>query len=78
MTLEDKKFKPTDQGILTSEKLAEFFSEFINVEYTAEMENNLDEISKGQKVWYDELKVFTIILCQCLKMLKKYGENCSS
>ena len=58
VTLEDKKFKPTDQGILTSEKLAEFFSEFINVEYTAEMENNLDEISKGQKVWYDELKVF--------------------
>ena len=58
VTLEDKKFKPTDQGILTSEKLAEFFSEFINVEYTAEMENNLDEISKGQKVWYDEFKVF--------------------
>ena len=54
--LEDKKFKPTDQGILTSDKLAEFFSEFINVEYTAEMENNLDEISKGQKVWYDGLK----------------------
>ena len=39
VTLEDKKFKPTDQGILTSDKLAEFFSEFINVEYTAEMEN---------------------------------------
>lgn len=58
VTLEDKKFKPTDQGILTSDKLAEFFSEFINVEYTAEMENNLDEISKGQKVWYDELKGF--------------------
>ena len=58
VTLEDKKFKPTDQGILTSDKLAEFFSEFINVEYTAEMENNLDEISRGQKVWYDELKVF--------------------
>ena len=56
--LEDKKFKPTDQGILTSDKLAEFFSEFINVEYTAAMENNLDEISKGQKVWYDELKMF--------------------
>ena len=68
-------FKPTDQGILTSEKLAEFFSEFINVEYTAEMENNLDEISKGQKVWYDELKVFYDHLCQCLKMLKKIMEK---
>lgn len=56
--LEDKKFKPTDQGILTSDKLSEFFSEFINVEYTAEMEKKLDEISKGQKVWYEELKTF--------------------
>ena len=35
VAIEDKKFKPTDQGILTSDKLAEFFSEFINVEYTA-------------------------------------------
>ena len=58
VAIEDKKFKPTDQGILTSDKLAEFFSEFINVEYTAGMEQNLDEIAKGQKVWYDELKVF--------------------
>ncbi|MFR6473418.1 MAG: type I DNA topoisomerase, partial [Turicibacter sanguinis] len=57
VAIEDKKFKPTDQGILTSDKLAEFFSEFINVEYTAGMEQNLDEIAKGQKVWYDELKV---------------------
>ena len=41
VSLEDKKFKPTDQGILTSDKLSEFFSEFINVEYTAGMEQNL-------------------------------------
>ncbi|MGL4335464.1 MAG: type I DNA topoisomerase [Turicibacter sp.] len=58
VAIQDKKFMPTDQGILTSDKLSEFFSEFINVEYTAGMERNLDEISKGQRIWYDELKVF--------------------
>ena len=58
VTLEEKKFKPTDQGILTSDKLAEFFSDFINVEYTAGMEQNLDEISRGEKVWHHELKLF--------------------
>ncbi|HAX74154.1 MAG TPA: type I DNA topoisomerase, partial [Firmicutes bacterium] len=58
VNLVDKKFAPTDQGMLTSDKLGEFFSEFINVEYTAGMEHNLDEIAKGQKVWYDELKTF--------------------
>jgi len=56
--LEEKKFKPTDQGVLTSDKLDEFFQDFINVEYTAGMEQNLDEIAKGQKVWYEELKSF--------------------
>ena len=58
VNLEDKRFKPTEQGMLTSDKLNEFFSEFINVEYTAGMERHLDEIAKGQKVWHDELKSF--------------------
>ena len=56
--LEEKRFKPTDQGVLTSDKLNEFFSDFINVEYTAEMEGNLDEIAGGSKVWHHELKLF--------------------
>ena len=54
----DKRFVPTDQGVLTSDKLAEFFAALINVEYTANMEQTLDEISKGQRVWHDELKIF--------------------
>jgi len=56
--LEKKVFIPTKQGILTSEKLDEFFSKVINIEYTAEMEKTLDEISEGSKVWSDELKKF--------------------
>ncbi len=54
----EKRFVPTDQGVLTSDKLTEFFETLINVEYTAGMEQKLDEISKGQTVWYDELKTF--------------------
>lgn len=51
VTLEDKKFKPTDIGIETTDKLQEFFSDLINVEYTKEMEDDLDEIATGKKVW---------------------------
>jgi DNA topoisomerase-1 len=58
VALDEKRFKPTDQGILTSDKLDEFFSAFINVEYTAGMEQDLDEIAKGQKLWHAELKNF--------------------
>ncbi|HHX79248.1 MAG TPA: type I DNA topoisomerase [Acholeplasmataceae bacterium] len=55
---EQKSFIPTDQGILTSDKLNEYFSNIINVKYTAEMEETLDEISNGEKVSYEELDKF--------------------
>jgi len=58
VNLEEKRFKPTEQGILTSDKLEEFFSNLINVEYTAKMEDDLDEIARGEKVWHVELKDF--------------------
>ena len=54
VTVEDKKFIPTDIGIETTDKLQEFFSDIINVEYTANMENDLDEIADSKK---DNIKV---------------------
>jgi DNA topoisomerase I len=46
--LDDKRFKPTKQGRLTSEQLDLFFSKIINVEYTSKMETILDEIAEGK------------------------------
>jgi len=48
-----KSLIPTEQGILTTEKLQEFFSDIINVKYTANMEANLDDIASGN---VDEVK----------------------
>lgn len=53
-----KIFYPTKQGILTSDKLDEYFHSVINIKYTAEMEETLDDISEGKKVWHQELKRF--------------------
>ncbi len=58
VVMEDKKFKPTDIGIITTDKLQEFFSDLINVEYTRNMENDLDEIADGKLVWNKVLKDF--------------------
>ncbi len=44
-----KVFIPSQQGILTNEKLQQYFNTVINVEYTANMEKTLDEIAEGQK-----------------------------
>lgn len=56
--VDKKMFVPTEQGILTSEKLDEFFSSIINIKYTAEMEDILDDISEGNRIWYEELEGF--------------------
>ena len=58
VTLENKKFVPTERGIITNDKLQEFFSDIINVKYTAEMETYLDLISRGELVWNSVLCEF--------------------
>ena len=50
----DKKFVPTEIGFTVTDKLQEFFSNIINVKYTANMEEELDEIADGK---LDNLKV---------------------
>ena len=54
--MEEKKFKPTEMGIETTDKLQEFFSNIINVEYTRDMENDLDKVAEGKK---EEVKLLT-------------------
>ncbi len=45
----EKRFKPSDQGKLTSEQLNLFFSKIINIDYTSRMETVLDEIADGKQ-----------------------------
>lgn len=52
--LEDKKFVPTKIGIETTDKLQEFFSNIVNVEYTSAMESDLDLIAESKQ---DNIKV---------------------
>ena len=58
VNIEEKKFHPTDIGIEVTDKLQEFFSNIINVKYTASMEDDLDKIADGDIVWYDTLDKF--------------------
>lgn len=54
----DKAFKPTESGLLTNEKLVQFFESIINVEYTAQMEKELDEIAEGEDDYVHALTTF--------------------
>ena len=83
--LEDKRFKPTESGILTSDQLTKFFDSIINVVYTAEMEKELDEIAEGKDSYVDALQSFVDIFDPLLENAyenmeqveaKKTGELC--
>lgn len=84
-TSKTKVFIPTEQGILTTEKLDQFFSDIINVKYTANMETELDEIAEGKRdnvASLDEFykKFVPLIDAAYEKMekkeLEKTGEKC--
>ena len=72
VTLDDKKFVPTEIGIETTDKLQEFFSDIINVDYTANMETDLDKIADAKE---DNIKVLHAFYDSFEPLVKKaFGE----
>lgn len=53
-----KVFIPTSDGILATDKLQAAFSDIINVEYTKNMEDDLDSVATGDAVWNKVLENF--------------------
>ena len=80
-----KVFRPTEQGVLTTEKLDEFFDQIINVDYTAKMEEKLDSIAEGSamesSVLHDFYNRFQPLLEKAYEGMEKIqpekvGETC--
>ncbi len=85
VTIEDKKFVPTKMGIETTDKLQEFFSNIVNVEYTAHMEDDLDKIAEANldniqvlKDFYEEFEPMVESAFKNMekKEAEKTGEIC--
>lgn len=56
--LEDRRFKPTELGIIVVEILKESFADLVDVDFTASMERKLDEIEEGKANWIDIIDEF--------------------
>ncbi|MED4401543.1 type I DNA topoisomerase [Metabacillus fastidiosus] len=56
--LDNKRFVPTELGEIVLELVREFFPEIINVEFTVQMENSLDEVEDGNVQWVEILDDF--------------------
>ncbi|PGU05226.1 DNA topoisomerase I [Bacillus cereus] len=51
VSLDNKRFVPTELGEIVIELILEFFPEIINIEFTANMEQSLDEVEEGNANW---------------------------
>lgn len=55
---ERRNFVPTDTGKVVSRFLVEFFSTYVDYDFTARLEDTLDDISSGDKDWIPVLRDF--------------------
>ena len=54
----NKRFHPTDRGKLISAFLEKLFSKYVDYNFTADLENQLDEITSGKIEWVEVLNNF--------------------
>jgi DNA topoisomerase I len=51
VTLEHKRFMPTDTGEVVNKFLTEHFGQYVDYNFTAKLENQLDDIAGGKREW---------------------------
>ena len=56
--LQEKRFYPTDLGVLVTDLLQKSFPDVLNVTFTARMESDLDKVEEGVRDWQDLLTDF--------------------
>ena len=56
--LDKKRFNPHDRGRVVSVFLENYFNKYVEYDFTADLENQLDEISDGKLNWKDVIKKF--------------------
>jgi len=69
---EQKRFRPTEIGTVVNDLLVNHFPKIADIKFTAEMEEDLDEIAEGKKKWVKVVREFYIPFEENLK--KKYQE----
>ena len=69
------KFSPTEIGLVVTDLLVENFRDIFDVQYTARLEEELDEIEEGKEKWTDALAEFYKRFAKDLKYAEKHMEN---
>jgi len=56
--LEKKRFHPTDVGRVVNKFLTNYFTQYVDYDFTAKLEDKLDAVSRGEEEWIPLLRQF--------------------
>src|SRR5438552_1882118 len=75
VTKDQGKFKPTELGAVVTDMLVKHFEDIFDIQYTARMEEELDEVEDGKMTWVEALDEFYKKFEKDLKKASKNMEN---
>lgn len=75
VTLDNKRFVPTELGQIVIDLLKEFFPEIIDVDFTVKMEGNLDAVKEGKTDWVTIIDEFYSGFDERLEIAEKEMEK---
>ena len=58
VTLETKRFRPTDVGRIVNKFLTDHFTKYVDYDFTANLEDELDAVSRGEQDWIPLMSKF--------------------
>jgi DNA topoisomerase I len=58
--LVDRRFHPTEVGTVVNKFLTQHFTQYVDYDFTARLEDELDEISRGEKDWVPVMRTFWV------------------
>ena len=75
VTLDKRRFMPTELGEIVIDMIVEFFPKIIDIDFTADMENDLDSIEAGKREWVEVIDSFYSDFEKKLKIAEKEMED---
>jgi DNA topoisomerase-1 len=58
VTLEARRFRPTDIGRIVNKFLTDHFDKYVDYDFTARLEDDLDAVSRGERDWVPLMREF--------------------
>ncbi|MDL4840051.1 type I DNA topoisomerase [Aquibacillus rhizosphaerae] len=75
VTLDNKRFVPTELGEIVLDLVIEFFPEIVDVEFTVKMEGDLDSVEEGKTEWVNIIDGFYQGFAKRLEVAEKEMEK---